>query len=67
MPSGRHYEVVTLYIAVMMSMLKDALLQQIYVTYKCSDLYTQADGVLTALPRSLTAFSMTVHTGMNSL
>jgi len=41
MPTGRRYEAVTLYVAVMMSMLKDALLQQIYVhvAYKCSDLY----------------------------
>jgi len=35
---GCHYEAVTLYIAVMMSMLKDALLQLISVAYKCSRL-----------------------------
>jgi len=37
MPPGCRHEAVTLYIAIMMSLLKGTLLQQIPVAYKCSD------------------------------
>jgi len=49
---GCRYEAVTLYIAVMLSMLKDALLQQISEAYKCSDLCIgrwRPDGISTVL------------------
>ena len=42
MPTGCRYKAVTLYIAIMMSMLKDALLQQISVAYKCSLIYSDS-------------------------
>ena len=58
---GCHYEAVTLYIAVMMSMLKDALLQLISVAYKCSDLYIRRQ-----CPRFLMAFCMTALTKYHS-